>query len=188
MSAFTISPDTGVFARGQWRIPSTTETDASFLDELSVWERRPISSYEPPGSAISRSYYSRGKQVIVSWAERRSTFPAWSDSVIKQVVDVLTLPPNWNSYGAPTIDRAAAQNAVNFLVTRMHASTPAPSIVPLSSGGIQLEWHRRGIDLEVVFELREPPFFSYQTENNEEGDCPVDADRELLSALLRRLE
>jgi hypothetical protein len=30
----------------------------------------------------------------------------------------------------------------------MPANAPTPQIVPLSSGGLQAEWHTRGIDLE----------------------------------------
>lgn len=36
----------------------------------------------------------------------------------------------------------------------MEDFTPAPSCVPTSEGGIQLEWHRSGIDLEIEISPR----------------------------------
>lgn len=32
----------------------------------------------------------------------------------------------------------------------MQVETPAPSVAPLSNSGIQLDWHRRGLDVEVM--------------------------------------
>lgn len=32
----------------------------------------------------------------------------------------------------------------------MQFQTPAPSIVPMSDGGLQLEWHREGYDVELA--------------------------------------
>lgn len=33
----------------------------------------------------------------------------------------------------------------------MHADLPLPAIVPTSSGGVQLEWHFRRFECEIVF-------------------------------------
>lgn len=83
-------------------------------------------------------------------------------------VDLRTLPQNWNSYGASPIDPKVVQEAMNLMNGILSPTSPAPRVVPLSSGGLQLEWHRQGIDLEVVFDREEQPFFYYR--NRVSGD------------------
>jgi len=49
----------------------------------------------------------------------------------------------WDSYGSPAIDRACIQRAKDWVA----AVLP----VPLSDGGVQLEGHRDGYDVEIAF-------------------------------------
>ena len=51
---------------------------------------------------------------------------------------LLALKPNWDSYGAPRISRDAISTIEHF------------AAVPCSDGGIQLEIHRDGFDIEIV--------------------------------------
>jgi hypothetical protein len=41
--------------------------------------------------------------------------------------------------------------ALELVFKTLRDDSPAPSVVPTSSGGLQLEWHTGGIDLEVEF-------------------------------------
>ena len=52
---------------------------------------------------------------------------------------LLDLPENWNSYGALPISGAAIKAAESM------------SIVPTCNGGVQLEWHINGHDIEIEF-------------------------------------
>ena len=54
-----------------------------------------------------------------------------------------TLRPGWNSLGGVPISEAAIHTAEVI-------SSHDPAIVPRSNGGVQLEWHTDGLDLEVV--------------------------------------
>ena len=58
------------------------------------------------------------------------------------------LSQNWDSYGAPPITEAALK--VGREVIKMLRESE-PFVTPCSNGGIQLEWHERGIDLEFTF-------------------------------------
>ena len=51
------------------------------------------------------------------------------------------LPPGWDSYGAKEITPLAIDGCRAF--------ANSMSIVPTSEGGIQLEWHALGVDLEI---------------------------------------
>ena len=65
----------------------------------------------------------------------------------QQIEDILNLPENWDSYGSEKISLAAAATALAIL--KVLADKKKPWIVPCSDGGIQLEWHYDGLDLEI---------------------------------------
>jgi hypothetical protein len=70
----------------------------------------------------------------------------------REIDRLATLEPNWDSYGAPPVDRKILQAARQF-ISRLESHTVVePRVVPLSSGAIQFEWHKgqRILELEVV--------------------------------------
>jgi hypothetical protein len=136
-----------------------------------------------------REYYSRGQVYLVEWQDYGQSLPAWFDPLMQGFVDVFTLPPNWDSYGAGAVDPRLVQDAINLMNSLLAPSSPAPRVVPLSSGGIQLEWHRKGIDLEVVFDRDEQPFFNFQDrEKGEESEHSLPENSTLLSSIIAALE
>jgi hypothetical protein len=71
---------------------------------------------------------------------------------ILAVADLLTLAPGWDSYSAPAIDGRSARRAINIIVEFMRPGMPVPHVVPTVHGGIQLEWHDDGIDIEIYID------------------------------------
>lgn len=76
----------------------------------------------------------------------------WFEPVRDAVADLLTLADDWDSYGAPPVKSEYAAATVTLLHTIMDERTPTPAIVPTTFGGVQVEWHRNGIDLEIEIE------------------------------------
>lgn len=52
------------------------------------------------------------------------------------------LPANWDGEGSKSVSFTALQIA--------EAMIRPPQIVPCSDGGVQLEWHENGYDIELV--------------------------------------
>ncbi|MEK7996278.1 MAG: hypothetical protein AAB403_20960 [Planctomycetota bacterium] len=75
--------------------------------------------------------------------------PKWQASVLMKVTELLSLRPGWDSYSAPVLKHDAAMFAMIVLQNVMKPGTPEPSVVPSSTGGVQLEWHVKDIDLEI---------------------------------------
>ena len=75
----------------------------------------------------------------------------WYQPVVQRLFDLTRLPRNWDSYGGVAVTSANARDALWFLVRFLESASVPPWVVPLSDGGVQLEWHRDGVDLEVVF-------------------------------------
>lgn len=74
---------------------------------------------------------------------------------MEKLAEFRHLPPNWDSYGAPMIERSAidkAQRFVSVLVTCIGGNwTP----VPCPDGGVQLEQHEDGFDIEITIRTAE---------------------------------
>ena len=146
-----------------------TSASAVYLDRFSELDRVMVGAYQQPVLLRQkRTYYSRGQAYGIEWQDYGQPLPPWFDPLMQGFVDLLTLPADWDSYGAGAIDQNIVRYAMTFASGLLGPSSPAPRVVPLSSGGVQLEWHRQGIDLEVVFDRDDEPFFFYR--NRESGE------------------
>jgi hypothetical protein len=63
--------------------------------------------------------------------------------------DLLKLKGDWDGRGSAEVSTDALAFAWSILNQIMPPTAPAPAIVPLGHGGVQLLWHNQKIDLEV---------------------------------------
>ena len=75
--------------------------------------------------------------------------PAWVKPTAQAMDELLALEPDWDSYGALTVDPWHVYTMLQVLALVMRDDTPVPSVCPTNRGGVQVEWHERGIDLEI---------------------------------------
>lgn len=114
----------------------------------------------------------------------------WFMPLLSQICDLGLLPPNWNTYGAQPIDPDTAAFAVTLLLNLLSADDPFPSIVPTSRGGILLEWHEGGVDLEVDIRSPSSVHVSFEDGDDEEERerAQLDYIQEKVNILRGRLE
>jgi len=128
----------------------------------------------PPGiheyltdNELSLAVSGRGSDVsgLTARGERVLTFPrrvlaptfqdwggaSWYEPTMQAALKLTQLPEGWDRAKAPRIEPTMVVAAMSLLTSVMRDNTPVPSVVPTTRGGIQLEWHTRGIDLEVEF-------------------------------------
>ena len=76
------------------------------------------------------------------------------ETATRQASELVQLPGGWDSYGAKPVSSDAARAATTLMVKEASAvpNLAAPAVVPTVRGGLQLEWHRQGVDLEIEFE------------------------------------
>jgi hypothetical protein len=99
----------------------------------------------------------------------------WFGEALVRLEDLASLAPGWDSYGAQSIQADATIAAVRFLAS-VAAAFPlisGPSIVPLADGGLQVEWHRAGIDLEIAFSDDEPGVYMVDRTRDEVVESPL---------------
>ena len=94
--------------------------------------------------------------------------PPWCDGLLARISELGDLQENWDSYGARSVDPHCAVATVRLLLSLCDPHKPKPAIVPTSRGGIQLEWHRAGADLEI--EIESPAKFHVFFEDEQTGD------------------
>jgi hypothetical protein len=70
----------------------------------------------------------------------------WAAVMLNQLLD---LPDDWDGDGAAPVDVTAARSAMDFLESIADLDTLRPEILPVPSGGVQLEWLVGGVGLEV---------------------------------------
>jgi len=167
-----------------------TSASAAYLDLFSSGDRLLVSTFQQPVLITrQRKYYSRGQAYQVEWQDCGQPLPAWFDALMQGFVDLFTLPHNWDSYGAGPIDPRVVHDAMNLTNSLLGPTSPAPRVVPLSSGGVQLEWHRQGIDLEIVFDRDGRPFFYYRNRvTGDEFEHALPQDSALLRSILGSLD
>lgn len=117
-----------------WMLPTASVVSEEYDQLDSPWHNpRPAEPY-------------RTKSVLVSVPGK---VPLWVSSVLERITNLSQLEHNWDSYGAVPVQLPAIFYAVNLMASFMTDETPIPSIVPTTSGGIQIEWHAGGIDFEI---------------------------------------
>ncbi len=76
----------------------------------------------------------------------------FKESVAAEVEALAALQVNWDSYGAPAIDRNIIAAGVQFVRSLPDDLAYRPRVVPMAPGNLQLEWHEGQKILELEFE------------------------------------
>jgi hypothetical protein len=116
----------------------------------------------------------------------RSTTAAYLDAVT-QLVRLLELPNGWDSYNARAVSKDNVLFALGLLAKIMRDSTPAPQIVPRVRGGVQLEWHTQGIDIEIAIDSPEAVSFFAESRLSGNGVEEEQLDEQSLSHWIAQL-
>lgn len=105
-------------------------------------------------SAQSVTVFSRWPPTsnIVDIASRRTIAQAPEElwlPVTKRLEDLIRLERGWDGYAGSPVSFVNATFALSMLKSICDSQTPAPQIVPGSSGDLQVEWHTLRGDVEL---------------------------------------
>jgi len=161
------------------RDASATENISAFAGDAGEWR---VFRVNMPGLrfvfkiSIRTDVFSKPNQL-----------PGWVSPTFKAIHEIQQLSNDWDSYGAHAIKQTLIGKSLDLLALVMEEKSPAPSVVPLSDGGLQLEWHRRSQDLEIIFSVEKPAQFFYRNRATGEEDEGSVVNTARLTALLRDL-
>jgi len=145
-----------------------SEFTTAFQDEIPNY--RPIS--DPISSLGERRVRVRVSHPRSGWVQE-----------LEDRFNVLTsLRIGWDGYAGLPVSFTCAQFAAN-LIERLHNSAlPAPQLVPLADGTLQLEWHMNEFDVEVhVVGPYDVVAYRADLRTNEEDEIEVQTDFTALS-------
>lgn len=108
----------------------------------------PISSREGQPEGLIIAGGEQTSEIMV--AIPRPSTSTWFRDAVEEALNLTRLPNNWDSYGGRSPSLRVAVATAELLGLLAQEDIPRPQIVPTSDGGIQLEWHRQGADLEIV--------------------------------------
>lgn len=109
--------------------------------------------------------------------------PEWLYPVLDKLQQLSKLGDNWDSYHAQPVSDSAIFAALVVMAHVLKDGSTAPTIVPISEGGVQMEWYGNGEELEIrVGALGDISAFRFDERAGQEVDGVTLAD---LSRLLR---
>lgn len=97
----------------------------------------------------------------------------WLQGIEKNLRDLLLLQPNWDSYGATAIDEKIVLKAFNLLFSIESKDIPKPVVVPVSDGGIDIEWNIAKIFLSLKIREDGSRFFFADRESGKRDGGPI---------------
>lgn len=121
-------------------------------------------------------------------AHSAHTQPSWLPYVYDRLAQLMNLPPGWDGYGGEPVPVDIASFAAQLLIETLDPEGPCPQIVPLSYGGVQIEWHELTLDLEIEVVAPHEIIVSYEdATTGDEDEFRLSTDVYRLAALLGEL-
>jgi hypothetical protein len=154
--------------------------------ELDFRNAEPV-SWNPAldRGAISVSQEKR-EATLIDWPLPE---PEWKPAVEERLRRLQAYSRGWDGYHGRPPKPSVIAFTRNILQSVMKSNVRAPAIVPLSGGGLQLEWHMGGMDIELAIYA---PFNAELSADFSDGRQPVEevtlsTDFKLLGDLLAEL-
>lgn len=149
-----------------------------------IYRMRPRRKLSTLANEIARR--ARREQISRERDSRGST-PQGLLLAITRMIELLELPPGWNSYSAKPIKKENVNFAIDLLNRLMRPETPAPHVIPTARGGVQLEWHQGGIDIEITISSPDNASFVAEDRTGKQNPAEGALDRTALLGWMERL-
>jgi len=154
--------------------PSFAVLGADLTERERVLSTQAVALSRPEPVPRVVPVHARGVTVNFKYLDSGEPRPAWFMPVLQGFANLATLKDGWDAAGARQIDRATINRALAAIEQLLPIGAPAPSVVPLQSAGLQIEWHRRQRDLEIEFDPSGTvEFYYFDEETGEEYEGPV---------------
>lgn len=114
---------------------------------------------------------------FVSTAALTSFLCEWQHKAQLRLMELIRLPVGWDGHSGRPVKRDIAEFAASVLASLMLPRIPMPAIMPLSYGGVQIEWHRKGWDIEIEISApNQMHIYQYELQSGDEREFDIGAD------------
>jgi hypothetical protein len=109
-----------------------------------------LTTWEPETAGTADIVDGRDRWILAGYYA-----PNFNEDVLRELVRLAALQPNWDAQGAKPIN-AEFIGAARSLVAALPPNLIwAPAVVPMAKGNLQFEWHDGPRSLELEFESPE---------------------------------
>lgn len=116
-----------------------------------------------------------------------SNLPNWYSAAIQRLMELTELPDGWDGYDGVAVGKDIAIYAETVLSRVLVEGTPKASIVPMSHGGVQIEWHTLTADLELTFLAPYEIDVSFKPVGGQTEETEIGQDVEPIKAYFEKL-
>lgn len=113
----------------------------------------------------------------------------WCDITLYIQSRVMKIPfdleENWDSYGGHPITQDVINAVTDFWIHIPYNLTP--QVVPTTKGGLQLEWHLKGTDIEIEFYPLKNEVIICSGPLNIDLETTIEQDKDLILEVLQKL-
>ncbi len=108
------------------------------------------------GTIVSSAWWGQTSGNVIfssGWGEAFELGSPWELGPLKTLMELRSLPRNWDGAGSPPPTNAALNESVRLLRVIGdigHDAVPVPHVVPLTHGGVQFEWMSGNRELEIA--------------------------------------
>jgi len=114
-------------------------------------------------------------------------YAKWLNQTVPELVRLLWLPKGWNSDNPEQINPRAIEKILTLLLAILEPDSPPPIVVPTTRGGVQVEWHQNGIDLEIE-SFNSSKLEYYFSDSKDEKEGTIEDDPAILKQFTSRLK
>jgi hypothetical protein len=107
---------------------------------------------------------------------------------LRRIAELKSMPDDWDSYGSPRVQQLAARRAVGVVCAAATEEVRPPQIVPVSGGGLQIEWTSANRELEIeILPDGSIEYLAVEAERTDEGPIPPEHADLFVQGLVRWL-
>ena len=123
----------------------------------------------------------------IQFTYRGNALPDWGKDVLESVAERWGCGSGWDGYDAHPTDPALVAELLNCLDLAIPSGGSSPLVTPLSDGGVQAEWHKGNLTLEIVVSADEPPrFYFHDPASSREEEGSFEGSVSLIRSLVGR--
>ena len=112
----------------------------------------------------------------------------WLDAATGRLLHLGSLQPGWDGHYGKPLDEDISTMAAALLALFDSWKAPMPAIMPLSDGGLQIEWHRKGWDIEIeMMSKGEINIFAHDISRGVEDNFPWSGNVDRVHSILKKI-
>jgi hypothetical protein len=147
---------------------AATGNVSTFSTETQLIEWRAGQRRSAPGE-VEYLISARGIQTPRQRIEP-TVSPAWFGRVKNGLKALVGLPVGWDTYGGLPADPRVAGLAAELIEWFAVVGVPPPDVFASGDGGVQLEWHIKGVDVTIAFSASDEETTIYYHDLSASGD------------------